>query len=114
MNTGDWLYFLPKEITVREIYEIVKDSYEVEIWEAAGILEINIGEGSSVDVEAAAIHPKDTQTGEFAEKNGCPYVFLVTFKPEDYDRAKAVMEMMLQGAGGFFCGDTEDFTPVLR
>ena len=40
-------------------------------------------------------------------------VFLVTFKPETYEEAKKVMRRIMDKTGGFFCGDTEDFTPML-
>ena len=39
-------------------------------------------------------------------------VFLVTFKPETYEEAKKVMRRIMDKTGGFFCGDTEDFTPM--
>ena len=39
-------------------------------------------------------------------------VFLVTFKPETYEEAKLVMRKIMEKTGGFFCGDTEDFTPM--
>ena len=39
-------------------------------------------------------------------------VFLVTFKPETYEEAKLVMRKIMEKTGGFFCVDTEDFTPM--
>ena len=39
-------------------------------------------------------------------------VFLVTFKLETYEEAKLVMRKIMEKTGGFFCGDTEDFTPM--
>lgn len=112
--TGNWLYFTSEHIGVRAIYETVKDAYETEIWEDAGVLEIELGEGSSFDVEQSLIHPKDELTRAFAEEKGCSYVFLVTFKPEDYEKAEKVMRQIQERIGGFFCGDTEDFTPILQ
>ena len=97
---GDWLYMTPQEIGVRQIYEVFgeQDGYELEIWEDAGVLEIGMSEGASVDIETAQIHPKDE--------------VLVTFKPETYEEAKKVMRRIMDKTGGFFCGDTEDFTPM--
>lgn len=110
---GDWLYFVSKEIRVRDIYESIGAIYEMEIWEDAGVLEINMAEGSSLDIEEASIHPKDELTAAFAKEHGCAYVFLVTFKPEEYEAARSVMETIKEHLGGFFCGDTENFQPVL-
>jgi len=110
---GDWLYFCPTDITVRELYEIFAEQDEVEIWEEAGVLEIPLSEKSSLDVETAQIHPKDEITRQFAAEQGAKTVFLVTFMPEDYEKAEAVMKQILEKLGGVFCGDTEDFMPQM-
>lgn len=110
---GDWLYFTEKESNVRDIYELLRDRYEMELWEDAGVLEVEIADGSSVDFEEGSIHPKDEITGEFARKHNFVRVFLVTFKAEDYAKAEKLMHLVLEKAGGMFCGDTEDFMPIL-
>lgn len=112
--TGEWLYFCKEEIGVRELYEVVKDSYETEIWEEAGVLEIVLGEKSSFDMEQAKIHPKDEITQQFAKEQGASCVFLATFMPENYDEAERIMKFLLERFGGLFCGDTEDFMPQIR
>ena len=111
---GDWLYFCPQEITVRQIYEVVAARENVEIWEEAGVLEIPMDEESSLDIEAAKIHPKDEITQHFAMEQGAKSVFLATFMPEDYDKAELIMKQILEKFGGIFCGDTEDFKPQLQ
>lgn len=111
---GEWLYLAPEGVTVRQIAETVLKKYGIELWEEAGVLEIELGEGSSIDMEHTAIHPKDTFTRSFVEENGCAEVYLVTFAPENYDGAKEVMRQILAGCGGLFCGDTENFTPIIR
>lgn len=111
---GDWLYFCPKQITVRDLYETLKTEHNVEIWEDAGILEVLMSEKSSFDVETAQIHPKDEITQSFAAEQGAECVFLITFVPEDYEKAETVMKQILSGFGGVFCGDTQDFMPQMR
>ena len=111
---GDWLYFCPKEVTVRELYQIFSEQDEVEIWEEAGVLEIPLDEKSSLDIETAQIHPKDEITRQFASEHGAEAVFLVTFMPEDYAKAEVIMKQILEKFGGIFCGDTEDFLPQMR
>ena len=111
---ADWLYMTPQEIGVRQIYEAFEeqDGYELEIWEDAGVLEIGMSDGASVDIETAQIHPKDEVTASFAAEHQVKTVFLVTFKPETYEEVKRVMRKIMEKTGGFFCGDTEDFTPM--
>ena len=113
-SIGDWLYFCPKEIDVRDLYEVVSGTYETEIWEDAGVLEIVLGEKSSVDIERAQIHPKDEITSSFAKEHKANSVFLVTFAPEDYEVAETLMKQILGQHGGIFCGDTEDFMPQVK
>ena len=112
--TGDWLYFCPEEVGVRAFYDVLKDSYEAEIWDEAGVLEITLSEKSSFDVEQGKIHPKDEITQQFANEQNAKGVFLATFAPEDYKQAEKIMRMLLAKFGGLFCGDTEDFMPQLR
>lgn len=111
---GDWLYFAPQELAVRDLYELFADREDVEIWEEAGVLEIPMGEDSSLDIETAQIHPKDEITLQFAKEQEAKCVFLATFLPEDYENAERIMRQILGKFGGLFCGDTEDFSPQLR
>lgn len=112
--SGEWLYFCPEEVAIRSLYEIFSEQEGVEIWEEAGVLEIPMGEKSSFDIETAQIHPKDKTTLQFAAEHGAKSVFLVTFMPENYEKAESLMKQILNQFGGLFCGDTEDFMPQLR
>lgn len=111
--TGDWLFFTGKEVTVRQIADVLGDC-EMEIWDDAGVLEIPLGDKASMDFEAVSLHPKDEVTRAFAAEHGTEQVFLVTFPPEDYGRADALMKQILSGLPGLFCGDTEDLQPRLE
>ena len=110
---GEWLYFAPEAVDVRQIADVLDGTCELEIWQEAGVLEIMYGGESSMDMEEGTIHPKDQVTAAFAEKHGCDRVYLVTFSAEEYEKALSVMRRILQECGGIFCGDTEDFMPLL-
>lgn len=112
--TGEWLYFAPQELTVRELYELLAEKERVEIWEEAGVLEVALGEDDTFDIESAQIHPKDEITRQFAAKQGAESVFLITFLPNDYEQAEPIMKQILGRFGGVFCGDTQDFMPQIR
>ena len=71
------------------------------------------GGESSMDMEEGTIHPKDQVTAAFAEEHDCDRVYLVTFSAEEYEKVLPVMRHILQECGGIFCGDTEDFMPLL-
>lgn len=111
---GEWLYLAKEGITIRRIEQAIGEAYEKELWEEAGVLEVAFAEASSMDFEHVKIHPKDELTRDYVAKEGCAEVFLVTFVPEEYDRAQEVMKRIIKACGGMFCGDTEDFQPVER
>ena len=91
--TKEWLYMNPNSITVAEIENALEgmDGIETEIWKEAGVLEVEVPEHHSMDIEEIAVNLKDE------------YAFM-----------QKIMQKIIAGAGGFFCGDTEDFTPVVK
>ena len=110
---GEWLYLAPEAVGVRQIADALDGTCELEIWQEAGVLEIMYGGESSMDMEEGTIHPKDQVTTVFAEEHDCDRVYLVTFPAEEYEKVLPVMRHILQECGGIFCGDTEDFKPIL-
>lgn len=111
---GEWLYLAPRGMDAARLAEALLGQYEIEFWEEAGVIEVVLGEKKSVDIEHIKLHPKDEVTRNYVSDNGCEEVFLVTFAAEEFERVKSVMKLVLAQCGGFFCGDTEDFTPVVR
>lgn len=113
---SEWLYLLPEEVKLRSIYELFTEDmpWKAELWEEAGVLEIEIPEAGSVDMECMDADLGDEQSNAFLEKHRIKTAFAVTIVPDDYDKAKEVMVRMMEKLGGFFCGDTEDFQPEVR
>lgn len=105
--TKEWLYMNPNSITVAEIENALEgmDGIETEIWKEAGVLEVEVPEHHSMDIEEIAVNLKD----EYANA-----LFAVTIDIENYAFMQKIMQKIIAGAGGFFCGDTEDFTPVVK
>lgn len=111
---GEWLYLAPQGVDAGRIAEALAGTYETELWEDAGVVEVVFGEKQSVDIEHTKVHPKDEVTGAYVSENGCKEVFLVTFAAENFGCVEPVMRLILAQCGGLFCGDTEDFSPVVR
>lgn len=102
------------DMTAAAIKEALADTaYAVEYWEDAQVLEIVLGERSSMDVEVMEPHLGEEEGDAFLEKHKVQFLCYVTFPTETYEAAKSVMEHICDGIGGFFCGDTEDFTPMI-
>ena len=104
----EWLYMLPEDRTLREMYEVARacKEWEAEYWEEAKALEIAVPEAGSVDIEC--IEAEEELLSYMREKKA-EKVYAVTVVPEYWERARAVMQYLMAHLGGFFCGDTEDF-----
>ena len=111
---SDWFYMSDQEMTAAALKEALADtSYQVEYWEAAQVLEIALGEGGCLDVEVVEPRLGENEADAFLDEHQVKFLCYVTFQPEDYEAASSVMERICGKLGGFFCGDTEDFTPVI-
>ena len=112
----EWLYLSPEPVTLRRIYEIFEKDmlWKAELWEAAEVLEITIPDAGSLDMERMDMELWDEAGKEYLEAQKIRTVFAVTIRPESYEEARAVMEKIMEHAGGYFCGDTEDFQPMVR
>lgn len=111
---SDWFYMSDQEMTAAALKETLADtSYQVEYWEAAQVLEIALGEGGCLDVEVVEPRLGEKDADAFLDEHQVKFLCYVTFQPEDYGAARSVMEYICGRLGGFFCGDTEDFTPVI-
>lgn len=108
----EWLYMLPEDRTLREMYEVARAcrEWEAEYWEEAKALEIAVPEAGSVDIEC--IEAEEELLSYMREKKA-EKVYAVTVVPEYWERARAVMQYLMAHLGGFFCGDTEDFKPEI-
>ena len=108
----EWLYMLPEDRTLREMYEVASacKEWEAEYWEEAKALEIAVPEAGSVDIEC--IEAEEELLSYMREKKA-EKVYAVTVVPEYWERARAVMQYLMAHLGGFFCGDTEDFKPEI-
>lgn len=112
----DWLYLNEQEITPRDIAEVFEGDGEMrsQLWEEAGVVEIEFPEAKSVDLEFAQLPVGDQELDDYFAKNQIKTVFFVTIAPEDYGTAKRAMEQIAEKLGGYFCGDTADFAPVVK
>ena len=99
---GEWLYLNKEELSLRKIYELFEEKQTAEYWEAAGVLEISLPESGTLEEGDAYLKENEIHT-----------VAAVTIRPEDYEKAKEVMLYIIEKLGGYFCGDTADFTPVV-
>lgn len=113
---SEWFYMIPAEAGLRSIYEIFREEspWKAELWEEAGVLEIELPEAGSVDIECMDADLGDEEGNAYLAEHQIRTVFAVTIVPDDYEKVRIVMEKIMEHTGGFFCGDTEDFQPEVK
>ena len=103
------------EITVAEIKEAIDDSgYVIEIWKDAGVLELTVGEKEHIDIEEIGIDMHDEYSDNFIAENQIKSVFYISIRQEFYVKAEALFKTMAAKLNGFVCGDTDDFSPIIK
>lgn len=112
---AEWLYLIPEEVKLRQIYEVFSgdESWKAEFWEEAGVLEVEFPEAGSLDMEEMDCDLGEEAGNAWLAEHRIQTAFAVTIRPEDYGTAQQVMKKIVETIGGFFCGDTEDFSPVI-
>ena len=110
---GEWLYLNKEELSLRKIYELFEEKQTAEYWEAAGVLEISLPESDTLDMEDLEGTLGDEEGDVYLKENEIHTVAAVMIRPEDYEKANEVMLYIIEKLGGYFCGDTADFTPVV-
>ena len=110
---GEWLYLNKEELSLHKIYELFEEKQTAEYWEAAGVLEISLPESGTLDMEDLEGTLGDEEGDVYLKENEIHTVAAVTIRSEDYEKAKEVMLYIIEKLGGYFCGDTADFTPVV-
>ena len=56
----------------------------------------------------------DEYLKEYMDRLKMETVYAVTILPEAYPQMRKVMEWITKSAGGIFCGDTDDFSPLIK
>lgn len=111
----EWFYMNNREITVRNIKEILDSMNDVsiEIWNEAAVIEIQVGESGTLEMESAELDLGDPYSNDFLKRNNVASLYYVTIDTEHYVEMKKIMEKIINTIGGFFCADTDDFMPVI-
>lgn len=111
----NWYFMCPNEISVSDIMKAASaDEYEVEIWPEAGVLEIEIEEKMSMDIEECELDMGDEFSNDFIRGLNTQSLFYITFKKDIYDKCLPILKNILSELGGKICADSEDFTPEIR
>lgn len=109
-----WLLLGKEAYTVEDIKNILDaDTYDIEIWIEAGILEIGIDEKNSMDIETLKTSFGDEFTDSFLAENEIQSVFYISFRPEVYPECRQIMKHMVGTLNCIICADSQDLMPQI-
>lgn len=111
-----WFYMAEKKVDVEDVKAALADmpELEVQLWKEAGVLEVEVPEHRSMDIEAIPMDLHDEYSNVFLKENGVESLFQVTIDTENAVFMQQIMHHITDKLGGMFCGDTPDFSPVIR
>ena len=110
--TGDWFYMNAKETPLRCLYDVLKEqSKDIELWETAGVMEINLSPKTTLDFEEMKPYFRDEEGAAFLTKHQVQSMYMVSFSSEDYEKVLPFFETIIAECDGFFCADTANFYP---
>lgn len=108
----EWLYLSKEEKSFRNMTNIFENSETVsaQLWEEAGVMELEIAEHKSIDFEIAA---GDFDEVDYFREHAVKTVYFVTIAPDEFEVAKAVMKEIVDAIGGVFCEDNDSFSSMI-
>ena len=113
-----WYYMCKNNITVDEIHDAIseiagKEGYQLEVWKEAGVVEVEIEEKKSMDIELCELDLGDEFSNDYLQAYGAKTLFYIAFAPDIYDKCEPLLKRLVLNPGGKICADTEDFTPEI-
>lgn len=107
----EWLYLNREEVTIRQLQSALEEQLPgaAEVWEAAGVIEVSLPGGTSLDLEA--LGEDEIADCDFTAGNQIKTAYAAVWCEEAYPEAEPVMRAVAERLGGFFCANTEAFEP---
>lgn len=110
----EWIFLTTEDMEVTALKNILEETYELEIWEAAGVLEVTLPSGEEVDFEETAVRDNDTLLLEQMEAENMQRIYLVTVGTESKEEFTSLFQKILAETEGFFLADNENLTPMIK
>ncbi len=108
-----WFYMTKEGVTMSAVKEALVDmQLDVQYWEEAEVIEVELAEKTSIDFEKIDLDMGDDYSNAFVAKHGVSHIYYISFRKEDYEKCIEVLKQLRNRCGGLLCGDTEDFEPI--
>lgn len=110
----EWLFLTTEDTDVAALKNILEETYELEVWEAAGVLEVTLPSGAGVDFEETSVRDNDILLLEQMEAENMQRIYLVTVGTESKEEFRTLFQKILSEMEGLFLADNESLNPVMR
>ncbi|NLG04377.1 MAG: hypothetical protein GX567_11215 [Clostridia bacterium] len=112
----NWLFLSRQLITVRELKKYLESdsNFSIEIWAEAGVLELTVNDDSTIDFEQIEVDLKDDYSNQFLEEHQTRSLFFVHVNQMEEAPCHVIMKQISEHFEGLFCGDTQDFMPMVQ
>jgi hypothetical protein len=112
----DLLYMTPSTVSARDIVKLLENKKDIgvsiELWDELNVLEIELPDKSTIDIEPIDIHFPDPSDVAFVKNRSIKTIFAVNLSEENLDTVKEFFNIIISQYSGFLCADTQDFSPV--
>lgn len=111
----EWLYLSEDVDALTSVKNACADelNYQVEYWQAAGVIEVVVDEQTAMDFEEFEIeYARDESLEQFCKDNHMKMAASVTVNAEDLNVVRNVMRKISSSVGGFFCLDDGTFKRI--
>lgn len=112
----NWFYLSPEAVGAADIAAALEpmEGIQIELWKEAGVIEVEVPEKRSMDIEEIPADLRDEYSNEFLKAFQTRALFAVTIDTDNYDFMEKIMRYTVEKLGGMFCGDTDNFEPVIK
>ena len=109
----DCYYMNTNEIGSRDLYEAISEvaKNKIEFWEAADVIEIELGEKSSIDIEKLSMF-RDGDDKKFLDTHNVNVIYGIKTDSEHREDMEKIFRDVVGKIGGFVCSDSDDFMPI--
>jgi hypothetical protein len=113
-NYLDLFYMSPAELNAKDIASLLKDTKEISIqlWEEMNVLEIELPNENSLDFEPIEASFQNPSDASFIKNRNIKTIFAININEADLNTVIPYFEQIVERYSGFFCADSDDFTPV--
>lgn len=112
VNILELLFMAKEEVSVKELEKCLIDKLEeIHVWPEIGIMELNLPNGKTADVETLTEFIDDEEDLKFMDEQNVKSVYAITVEEDALGELMDCVKCWIEEYGGLLCSDSDDFAP---